>query len=148
MNIGVSKMRIVTRYIPSCDETVVYKVGKNAKNNFEIIDESHPEDIWFHLSNDSSCHVIAVMNFDHYNNIHNGVTDPEQMNLRYKFKLEDLNNKQKTQIIKQGALICKQYSNKYKSQKNVEVIYTNIENVSKTNIVGSVLTCKTKSIIV
>ena len=70
------------------------------------------------------------------------------MNTRYNFKLQDLNNKQKLQIIKQGALICKRYSNKYKSQKNVEVIYTNIENVCKTNVIGTVLTCKTKSIIV
>ena len=148
MNIGTNKMRIVTRYIHSCNETIVYKVGRNDKNNFEIIDESHPEDIWFHLSNDSSCHVIAVLNFDHYNSIHNDVNDPEKMNTRYNFKLQDLNNKQKLQIIKQGALICKRYSNKYKSQKNVEVIYTNIENVCKTNVIGTVLTCKTKSIIV
>lgn len=144
MNIASSHMKIVTRYIPSCNETIVYKVGKNAKNNFEIIDESHPEDIWFHLSNDSSCHVIAVLNYEHFNTICNGVNDTDKMNLRFNFK--DLNNKQKLQIIKQGALICKQYSNKYKSQKNVEVIYTNIENVCKTNIIGTVLTCKTKSI--
>lgn len=148
MNIGTNKMRIVTRYIDSCNETFIYKVGRNAKNNYEIIDESHPQDIWFHLSNDSSCHVIAVLNLDHYNSIHNDVNDTEKMNIRYNFKLDDLNTKQKSQIIKQGALICKQYSNKYKSQKNVEVIYTNIENVCKTNRVGTVLTTKTKSIIV
>ena len=141
MNIGTNKMRIVTRYIDSCNETFIYKVGRNAKNNYEIIDESHPEDIWFHLSNDSSCHVIAVLNLDHYNSIHNDVNNPEKMNIRY-------NAKQKSQIIKQGALICKQYSNKYKSQKNVEVIYTNIENVYKTNRVGTVVTTKTKSIFV
>jgi hypothetical protein len=146
MNIGPNNMRIVTRYIPSCNETIVYKVGKNAKNNFEIIDESHPEDIWFHLSNDSSCHVIAVINYEHFNSVLNNDNDPDKMNLRYNFNFQDLNNKQKSQIIKQGALICKQYSNKCKSQKNVEVTYTNIENVCKTNIIGTVLTCKTKNI--
>jgi predicted ribosome quality control (RQC) complex YloA/Tae2 family protein len=147
MNITSDKMRIVTRYIPSCNETVIYKIGKNAKNNFEIIDKSHPEDIWFHLSNDSSCHVIAVMNFDHYNSVCNNVNDPEKMNLRYSFNIDELTKKQKLQIIKQGAIICKEYS-KRKSDKNVEVLYTNIENVCKTNVVGSVNAFKTKSIVI
>ena len=70
------------------------------------------------------------------------------MGLKYKFDFEKLNKKQKMHIIKQGALICKEYSNKCKSLKNVEDIYTNIENVCKTNTIGSVLTFKTKTIVV
>jgi hypothetical protein len=50
-------------------------------------------------------------------------------------------------IVKQGAVICKEYS-KCKSEKNVEIIYTNIENVVPTNIVGSVNAFKTKNIVI
>jgi hypothetical protein len=40
------------------------------------------------------------------------------------------------------------FNNKLKSTKNVEVIYTKIEDVYKTNIAGSVLTYKSKVIVV
>jgi len=49
--------------------------------------------------------------------------------------------------VKQGAVLCKEYS-KCKSKKNVEIIYTNVENVAPTNIVGSVIACKTKNIVI
>jgi len=137
------KMRTVTRFIPSIGESILYKIGRNAKNNIEIIEESNTQDIWFHVSNDSSCHVIAVMNLEHYNTIHNCVTDPEKEYLRYNFEPEQLTKKQLMHIIKQGAVICKEYS-KYKSEKNVEIIYTKIENVVPTNIIGSVNAFKTK----
>jgi hypothetical protein len=65
----------------------------------------------------------------------------------YDLDFDDLDKKQKQQIIKQGALLCKQYS-RMKSMKNVEIIYTKIENVEKTNIVGTVSTFKNKTILV
>ena len=141
------KMRTVTRYIPSIRETILFKIGRNAKNNIEIIEESHPEDIWFHVGEESSCHVIAVMNLEHYNNVCNGVNDPEKPSLRYNFIPEQLTKKQFMHIVKQGAVLCKEYS-KCKSKKNVEIIYTNVENVAPTNIVGSVIACKTKNIVI
>jgi predicted ribosome quality control (RQC) complex YloA/Tae2 family protein len=143
------KMRTVTRYIPSIGETILFKIGRNAKNNIEIIEESHPEDIWFHVSKESSCHVIAVMNLEHYNNVCNGVTDPEKPCLRYNFIPDQLTKNQFMHIVKQGAVLCKEYSKcKKKSKKNVEIIYTNVENVTPTNIVGSVIVCKTKNIVI
>ena len=145
MNVKSKKMRTVTRYIPSIGETILFKIGRNEKNNIEIIEESHPEDIWFHVSKKSSCHVIAVMNLEHYNTIHNGVTDPEKSYLRYNFIPEQLTKKQFMHIVKQGAVLCKEYS-KCKSEINVEIIYTNVENVAPTNSVGSVIACKTKNI--
>ena len=147
MNVKSKKMRTVTRYIPSIGETILFKIGRNEKNNIEIIEESHPEDIWFHVSKKSSCHVIAVMNLEHYNNVCNGVTDPEKSYLRYNFIPEQLTKKQFMHIVKQGAVLCKEYS-KCNSEKNVEIIYTNVENVTPTNIVGSVTACKTKNIVI
>jgi predicted ribosome quality control (RQC) complex YloA/Tae2 family protein len=33
-------------------------IGQNAKENTQIIKDSHPENIWFHLSSSSSAHII------------------------------------------------------------------------------------------
>lgn len=114
------KMRTVTRYIPSIRETILFKIGRNAKNNIEIIEESHPEDIWFHVGEESSCHVIAVMNLEHYNNVCNGVTDPEKPCLRYNFIPEQLTKKQFMHIVKQGAVLCKEYSKCKKIKKTLK----------------------------
>lgn len=141
------KMRTVTRFIPSIGETILYKVGRNAKNNVEIIEDSHPEDIWFHVSKESSCHVVAVMNLEYHNNKCNGLYDPEKEYLRYNFIPDNLTKKQFMHIIKQGAVICKEYS-KCKSEKNVEIIYTNVENVIPTNVVGTVSAFKSKKIVI
>jgi hypothetical protein len=65
----------------------------------------------------------------------------------YDLSFDELDKKQKQQIIKQGALLCKQYS-RMKSMKNVEIIYTKIEHVEKLDVIGSVLTCQEKTIFV
>jgi predicted ribosome quality control (RQC) complex YloA/Tae2 family protein len=139
--IRVDMKRIVTRYIPTLKLNVVYKVGKDADNNYQIIDESDKEDIWFHLKNSSSCHVIACLKNIKFNRY-----DDELPNY-YNIDFDNLDKKQKQQVIKQGALLCKQFS-KLKNQKNLEIIYTKIENVYKTETVGSVISYKTKTIIV
>jgi predicted ribosome quality control (RQC) complex YloA/Tae2 family protein len=139
--IKVDMKRTVTRIIPSLKINLVYKIGSNAKNNFELIDESDPNDMWFHLHNESSCHVIACLK-----NIQYTTRDDELPNF-YDINFDDLDKKEKHQIITQGALLCKQYS-KLKSAKNVPIIYTKIEDVQKTNVVGSVLTKNTKTVVV
>ena len=139
--IKVDMKRIVTRLIPSLKINIVYKIGKNAHNNFELIDQAHPNDIWFHLKDASSCHVIAC-----FKNIQYTTRDDELPNF-YDIDFDTLDKKEKQQIITQGALLCKQYS-KMKTTKNVEVIYTKIEDVQKTDVVGSVLTFKSKVIVV
>ena len=50
-----------TRYIPSVKETIVYKKGRDAQDNFDLIDDSKEEDIWFHIHGDSSAHVVACI---------------------------------------------------------------------------------------
>jgi predicted ribosome quality control (RQC) complex YloA/Tae2 family protein len=140
-NIKVDMKRIVTRYIPSLKKKIVYKIGKDAQNNFELIDEADKNDLWFHLKDVSSCHVIACLK-----NIQYTTRDDELPNC-YDLDFDSLDKKEKQQIITQGALLCKQFS-KLKSTKNVEVIYTKIEDVYKTDIAGSVLTYKIKVIVV
>jgi predicted ribosome quality control (RQC) complex YloA/Tae2 family protein len=139
--IRVDMKRIVTRYIPTLKLNVVYKVGKDEYNNHQIIDESDKEDIWFHIKNSSSCHVIACLKNIAFNRY-----DDELPNY-YNIDFDTLDKKQKLQVIKQGALLCKQFS-KLKNQKNLEIIYTKIENVFKTEPVGSVISYKTKTIII
>ena len=118
------KMRIESRYIQSLNRESPYLVGTNAQDNFDIIDESDDSDLWFHLSGHSSCHVIAKI--------------PQDITL---------DKKQKLQIIKQGALICKQNS-KYKSEINLQIIYTSIANVVKGNVIGQVDASNVKHIAV
>jgi len=137
----VDMKRVVTNYIPSLKLSVVYKIGINAKNNFDLIDEADKDDIWFHLNNESSCHVIARLK-----NITYTTRDDDMPNC-YDLNFDELDKKEKQQIIKQGALLCKQYS-RMKSMKNVEIMYTKIENVEKTEVVGSVLTRKNKVLVI
>ena len=137
----VDMKRVVTKYIPSLKKNIVYKIGSDAKNNFELIDMANNDDLWFHLNNESSCHVIACLKNITY------TTLDDNMPNYYDLDFDDLDKKQKQQIIKQGALLYKQYS-RMKSMKNVEIIYTKIEHVQKLDVIGSVVTYQEKTIIV
>jgi predicted ribosome quality control (RQC) complex YloA/Tae2 family protein len=108
-------------YISNLNLTITYYIGKNANDNFKIIDEANINDIWFHIKDYPSCHVIASISNQNI----------DRKNMKY--------------IIKRGALLCKQKS-KYANIKNLEIIYTEIKNVSKTSTIGSVTTVNTKTI--
>lgn len=43
---------------------IVYtiRVGKSAKENTELVEKSNKSDIWFHLSDSPSCHVVLETN--------------------------------------------------------------------------------------
>lgn len=133
--------RIVTRYIPGLKINIVYKIGKDAQNNFDLIDAADKNDLWFHLKDVSSCHVIACLK-----NIQYTTRDDELPNF-YDIDFDNLDKKEKQQIITQGALLCKQFS-KLKSTKKTNVIYTKIEDVYKTDVKGTVLTYKSKEIVI
>ena len=47
---------------------------------------------------------------------------------------EDIDKKDLKYIIKRGAVICKENS-KHQNEKNLEITYTEISNISKTNII-------------
>jgi predicted ribosome quality control (RQC) complex YloA/Tae2 family protein len=85
-------------------------VGKNAKENWNLLDNAEADDIWFHIDNASSPYVILeVKNLD-----------PIPDN-----------------IIRECAKICKSLS-KDKDVKSVSVIYTLVSNLKKGNSLGSV----------
>ena len=80
---------------------VTFYIGKTQSENFEVIDKGSPDDLWFHAKDVSSCHVVCEVP-------------------------ENLNKKELAYIIKTGALLCKNNTNKLKGLKNVEIIYTKI----------------------
>ena len=117
-------MRKVNIYIDAIKEHIEFRVGQNARENFDLIDDSGTDDIWFHITQASSCHVVAKI--------------PQDKNY---------DKKTLKRISVQGAVICKQYS-KYKSDGAVSVIYTRIKNVVKTPTIGSVSVEEYKTIII
>jgi len=115
-----------TIFIPQIGKgiDIQYLIGENAKDNFRIIDIANPNDIWFHVEDKPSSHIIALLPAD-----------------------TPLSKKDTQYIIKQGAVLCKQYS-KYASEKKLSIIYTNIHNVKKTEIPGSVETTMVKRVVI
>ena len=102
---------------------VTFYIGRTQQENHSVIDLARPTDIWFHLADTSSCHVIAL--------VPAGIT-----------------RKERGKIIKQGALLCKQWTAKTKSLKNVEVTYAPLSSVKKEGIPGSVTVTNASTIIV
>lgn len=101
------------------DTTYTIYIGENAKENWELIDQASQNDLWFHLDNLPSPHVILCVE----------------------------NKKIPKQIIKECALLC-QSNSKYSNLKKISVIYTEIKHVSKDKQVGSVIATNTKKIII
>ena len=110
-------------FIPKLNLDITYVIGQNAAENFQIIDDSQSNDLWFHVADFPSCHVVAKINDI----------------------MASINRKDIKYIIKQGAVLCKQYS-KYNSVKNLDINYTEISNVQKTTVIGSVITSNTKNV--
>jgi predicted ribosome quality control (RQC) complex YloA/Tae2 family protein len=121
-------MRTVNNYIESIGRYVEYRVGQHAQENMELIATSRPEDLWFHIREKPSCHVVATL----------PPLPPHK---------QTYDKKELKKIAVQGAVICKQFS-KYKSEHHVSVIYTPISNVVVvTEKVGSVLVDKFYTIV-
>jgi predicted ribosome quality control (RQC) complex YloA/Tae2 family protein len=115
-------MKTENIFVNGLKREIVFHIGKNKDENFEVIGNGKSTDIWFHAKDISSCHVVCEL-----------PEDIDKKDLRY--------------IIKVGALLCKNNTTKLKSQKGVEVIYTQIKNITKTSIPGCVLTENTKTIV-
>ena len=117
-------MKTQVVYFDNIKKEITYLIGENAADNFLVIDASDSEtDIWFHSKDGSSCHVVA------------------------KIAAQQLNKKELMTICKKGGFLCKLNTPKLKKQSNVEIIYTKIGNITKTNIDGLVHTTKTKTLI-
>lgn len=88
-------------------------IGKNKEENWQLIDASEPNDIWFHVDNQPSCHVI--------------LKNTENV------KLRDIPK----QVLKRAAYLCKTNS-AAKTQSKCDVIYAAISQITKTTVVGQV----------
>ena len=115
-------MKTENIFIDALKREVIFYIGKSQSDNFKVIDLGKEDDLWFHAKNESSCHVVCELP-------------------------EDIDKKELRYIIKVGALLCKNNTNKLKSFKNVEIIYTQIKNITKTSVEGCVLTNNTKTVI-
>jgi predicted ribosome quality control (RQC) complex YloA/Tae2 family protein len=97
----------------SSKNTILFYIGKYANDNSDVVRNGDNEDLWFHAEDCSSCHVVAMM--------------PDKCT-----------KKEKHQIIKSGALLCKKYTNKLRSIKNVPIVYTKLRNLVHTSTPGLV----------
>jgi predicted ribosome quality control (RQC) complex YloA/Tae2 family protein len=108
-------------YFDNIVDDVTYYIGTNARDNFDVIDMGRPNDIWFHAKDVSSCHVVVhVPDFI------------EKQGLRT--------------IIKRGARLCKEHTTKLNNPDKIDIIYTCVKNVAKTEIIGCVTTKHAKTI--
>jgi len=106
-------MKRETVYFANIVDDVIYYIGTSAKDNFVVVDMGRPDDYWFHCSNCSSCHVVVQV--------------PDKIDKR----------RLKT-ILKRGALLCKQHTNKLSKCDKVEIICCQVKNVVKTDVSGLV----------
>jgi DNA phosphorothioation-dependent restriction protein DptG len=107
---------------PITNKIYQIKIGQNAQDNWDIIMSSDKSDIWFHVSNNPSCHVILA-------------SDNENLKMIPK------------SVLHHCASLCKDGS-KQKDCRSVSIIYTEIKNVliDKKGRIGSVFTKNTKTI--
>src|SRR5437016_4944551 len=101
------------------NENLTYIIGENAQDNWDLITASNQNDLWFHLQDHPSPHVVLKM--------------PTVKNAEKKIS---------KQSIIHCAVECKNYS-KFKDDRNkISIIYTEIKNITKGDKPGSVITKK------
>ena len=106
-------------YFTSNDIVFEIIVGRNSKENWNLIDESEKEDLWFHIDNKPSCHVFISKPFE-------CDTFPKDVIIR-------------------ASVLCKNYS-KSRNDSKVKVIYTTIDNIKKGKDIGSVFIINSKKL--
>lgn len=105
---------MITKTINIQDQEYTILIGRNAKENHQIIKMSHPESLWFHLNHVSSAHIVLQTE---------GVQVP------------------KTYLYQVASLL---FEYKKNTPPNVKVIYTEIKNVKCTKTPGEVTTTNIK----
>jgi len=100
------------------DTKYTIEIGQNAKENWNLIEKSEPNNLWFHLDEFPSAHVILSTNS--------------------LFELTDYHN----QIISIASNYCKSYSKYSKNLPKVKIVYTQIKNLKKGKEIGSVIISK------
>lgn len=113
------RMKIEQYSSNDCEWTII--IGKNKEENWKIIDDASPTDIWFHMQDIPSCHVILK------------TTDPIK--------------KISKDVLTRCALLCK-INSKAKNERKTSIIYSQIENVRKTKNVGEVIVFPFKTLVI
>jgi len=96
-------------------ESQDYKIfiGQNRGENTQLVDTADPKNIWFHIANSPSCHIL----------------------LKTTCKMKEV----PLQVIKRCACLCKSHSKpQTKSTPNCPVMYSHAENVQSTATMGEV----------
>lgn len=106
-------MKTEILFLQGLNREITFYIGQNKNENFDVIDMGKPDDLWFHANEISSCHIVAEIPAD--------ILDKE---IKY--------------IIKAGALLCKKYTNKLRNVNDLEIIYTKVKYVEKTQYSGCV----------
>lgn len=101
-------------------------IGQNAKENWDLVDNSDPDDLWFHLDEYPSAHVV--------------ISEKVKISEKKIFftNLEDYPN----QIIALAANYCKSNSKYGKNLHKAKIVYTQIKNLKKGKVIGSVIISK------
>ena len=107
-------MKTEILFLQGLNREITFYIGQNSNENFDVIDKGKDDDLWFHANNISSCHVVADIPYD-------------------------ISKKDIKYIIRAGSMLCKNNTNKLKNLRNIEIIYTQIKNIEKTNIPGCVV---------
>jgi len=110
-------------FLQGLNREIIFYIGQHKNENFDVIDKGELDDLWFHANEISSCYVVAIIP-------------------------KDITHKDMKYIIKAGALLCKKYTNKLKSLTNIEIIYTQIKNIEKTEYSGCVKIINQKKIVI
>ena len=103
---------------------ITYVIGQNQQENHQVLDNSSPTDIWFHIDGMSSAHVVARL----------GDLKPP------------LDRKQRGKALRQGAVLCKNHTAKAVSLKSISIVYTECHHVEKTAVPGAVIASNTRTI--
>jgi predicted ribosome quality control (RQC) complex YloA/Tae2 family protein len=99
---------------------ITYIVGQSAGENSLLISKMGQNDIWIHLRNLTSPHVVIKSDGD---------------------AISEMKPQFKNRIIKQGCFLCHQGS-KYKNSQNVAFIWTEGKNVSHGSKIGEAIVKK------
>ena len=102
---------------------VTFYIGRTQHENHAVIDLGGPHDLWFHVADQPSCHVVAILPMD-------------------------CDRKQRSKIIRHGARLCKQYTNSVKSASHVPITYALVSQVTKDTVPGRVHITDERTIIV
>jgi predicted ribosome quality control (RQC) complex YloA/Tae2 family protein len=117
-------MKTKSIFIPKLNQEITFLIGSNAQDNINIITKSNSSDLWFHVADYPSAHIIAQISH-----------------------LEKLDKKSIQSIVTQGAVLCKQVS-KYSSVKKLDITWAYVSNIKPTDVLGTVNVTQGKNIII